>query len=385
MMWFISLPFFILFLSIPILTYIRTYLESKMIKQIVSEKQKAEGKRIEALKETIEYSDLFSSYGASNWAFERYNIIRKDVISLSQRQVMIQSVFGGIQSLLNILMQSFLAFFSMGVSWGGIGAAFVSLQAMQDNVAKFRGAITRLPKTLIPIDRLGELLKESSILNEHNTENSLIELTDIEVVVDEKKILEINELKIQAGEKLAIVGKNGSGKTTLLHVLMQQIKIDSGIQKIALYKDESERRKNIGYAPVNANLFSDTVFNNIGMGQENKDTICNILTKLRLDNKNNDMPDTLSKGGAQRVNLARTLISDRNKIWFFDEPTISLDKDIAVDIMKLIFESDKTVVFVTHDLDMAKPATRIIMLENGQIVKIGKYDDLISDDYLTSR
>ncbi len=193
-------------------------------------------------------------------------------------------------------------------------------------------------------------------------------------------------LEIQAGYFYAIIGKSGSGKSTLLQILGALDKPSSGkfyLEGESVF-DKSDleitllRRRRIGFVFQSFNLLSEhTIIENILMpvhldGKEpKKERLEEIVDSLDIADKLYFYPDELSGGQRQRVAIARALISNP-AIILADEPTGNLDEASGRDVIKLLKESarkfDQTIILVTHDMDIAREADRIIRIEDGNIV-----------------
>lgn len=200
-------------------------------------------------------------------------------------------------------------------------------------------------------------------------------------------------LEIEEGLFYAIVGKSGSGKSTLLHILGGLDKPTRGKlylegQSVFDLKDSELavlRRRRIGFVFQAYNLLQEhTVIENILMpihldGKEpDMDHFNEVVKSLDIEEKLNYYPDELSGGQRQRVAIARALIS-KPAIVLADEPTGNLDEKTGQEVIKLIKESAKkfnqTIVLVTHDLEIAAEADRVITISDGRITSI---EDAIS-------
>ncbi|MBQ9278721.1 MAG: ABC transporter ATP-binding protein [Lachnospiraceae bacterium] len=194
------------------------------------------------------------------------------------------------------------------------------------------------------------------------------------------------DLTIQKGEFTAIVGASGSGKSTLLHLLggvdtptEGQVIIDG--ENIYDLKDEKRsilRRRKIGFIFQTYNLIPVlTVKENIVMpvlldGNKVDDKeVDDLIELLGLTERKNHLPNQLSGGQQQRVAIGRAVIN-KPAIIIADEPTGNLDKKNSEETMALLIkavkETGQTLVLVTHEMDIAAMADRIIHLEDGSIV-----------------
>lgn len=195
-------------------------------------------------------------------------------------------------------------------------------------------------------------------------------------------------LEIEEGEFVAIVGASGGGKSTLLHMLGGLDNPTSGkviMNGKDIYKMSNDeraifRRRSIGFVFQFFNLIPVlTAKENIELaasldsGEVDEEMIEEIIKILRLTDRLNHFPNQLSGGEQQRVSIGRAL-ANKPEIILADEPTGKLDKKNSQDTMDLLKLFAKkygiTVVIITHDLNLASTADRIIKLEDGKIVSI---------------
>lgn len=194
------------------------------------------------------------------------------------------------------------------------------------------------------------------------------------------------DLTINKGQFTAIVGTSGSGKSTLMHLLGGVDNPTSGKvyiegEDIFALKDEKRsifRRRKIGFIFQEYNLIPIlTVEENIVMpvlldgNKVDKKEVDELLERLGLADRRNHLPSQLSGGQQQRVAIARAIIN-RPSIILADEPTGNLDKRNSEEVINMMFEAvrdrNETLVIVTHEMDIAAMADRIIHLEDGAIV-----------------
>lgn len=194
------------------------------------------------------------------------------------------------------------------------------------------------------------------------------------------------DLSIEKGLFNAIIGRSGSGKSTLLHVLSGLDRPTSGkvlIGGVDMFSFSDEkmaifRRRSMGFVFQQFNLLDEySVLNNICMplrldGRKPDETFLAEVTKmLGIEEKLKKYPYELSGGEQQRVAIARSILA-KPHIIFADEPTGNLDKKAGEDTLNLLSSCaarfGQTLIIVTHDLEIAKKADRIIKIEDGKIV-----------------
>ncbi len=199
---------------------------------------------------------------------------------------------------------------------------------------------------------------------------------------------------INAGDKVAIVGKSGCGKSTLLKLNLGLYSPEKGSISVDDIDISSinikDFRSQIGVVLQEPQLFNDTVKNNILIGKENipdsllykvaelsgiNDFLVN--TPLGLDTIVSEKGINFSGGQRQRISLARALINNP-KILLMDEPTSSLDNESESSFMSTILKLSSTCIVVSHRLSTIINFNKIIVIDNGKIVEVGSHNELMS-------
>ncbi|MCU9810609.1 MULTISPECIES: ABC transporter ATP-binding protein [Paraclostridium] len=203
----------------------------------------------------------------------------------------------------------------------------------------------------------------------------------------ESKVNALNNvnINIEKGEFVAIIGPSGSGKSTLLHLLGGLEKISSGSIKvngkdISKLKDielAEYRRKEVGFVFQQYNLIpvlnvEENIELPLMLGNDDIDEIyiSELIEVLGLKDRKNHLPSQLSGGQQQRVAIGRAL-STKPSIILADEPTGNLDSKTTDEVMELLKKSirkfKQTLIVITHDINIAKKADRIINIVDGTI------------------
>ena len=193
--------------------------------------------------------------------------------------------------------------------------------------------------------------------------------------------------KVEKGEFVAIVGASGSGKSTLLHLIGGVDRPTSGkvfIDGKDIYKFSDDelaifRRRQVGIIYQFYNLIpilnveeNITLPLNLDNREVDKKRLDKLINLLGLNNRRTHLPNELSGGQQQRTAIGRAMVTNP-AIILADEPTGNLDSKSSDEIVELLKKSNRdynqTIIMITHDMEIAKFADRIIKIEDGKIVK----------------
>jgi phospholipid/cholesterol/gamma-HCH transport system ATP-binding protein len=224
----------------------------------------------------------------------------------------------------------------------------------------------------------------------------MVELRDIHLSFDEKKVLDGVSLEVEPLDRVVIMGQSGSGKSTILRLILGILRPESGSVFFKQFEiSRLNRRKlqqvrtHIGMVyQYSALLSSRNVRDNVALPLEELTTksreeidkiVDEKLALVGMLDAKDEAPSELSGGMKKRVSLARALVMDPELI-LFDEPSAGLDPVIATVIDELIIsltESSKvTSIIVTHEMDSAfRIGTRMAMLYQGKIIEQGEAEE----------
>ena len=194
---------------------------------------------------------------------------------------------------------------------------------------------------------------------------------------------------------MGVIGKSGGGKTTLIDLLLGLLSPSKGTIKADSIDINSNIRRwqdNIGYVPQNIFLIDDTIRQNIALGvpkrKINEDSILKAISSAQMNDLIKSLPNGLdtvvgeygvrfSGGQRQRIGIARAMYNNPG-ILIFDESTSSVDNITEKKLMKSLnsLTKEKTVIIIAHRLNVVKDCDKIIMLEDGEIVAEGSWQDL---------
>ncbi|MDO8508269.1 MAG: ABC transporter ATP-binding protein [Nanoarchaeota archaeon] len=263
----------------------------------------------------------------------------------------------------------------------GIRGFFISLGDFQD---------------LFDYERVNNEIKDNANSRKINILNGEIEFNNISFKYRKgKSAINGLNLEINKNEKIALVGRSGCGKTTLVKLLYRFFDVDSGEIKIdgINIKDfqQESLRSELSIVPQEAILFDDTIYNNISFSNPSasREEIMRAIKFSQLDGLIKGLPKKentivgergvkLSGGERQRVSIARAILANK-KILVLDEATSALDSEtehqIQKDLEKLM--EGRTSIIIAHRLSTIMKADKIVVMDKGKIVQIGKHRDLI--------
>ena len=221
--------------------------------------------------------------------------------------------------------------------------------------------------------------------------------------VEDKPLIENLNLKVNPGEKIAIVGPTGGGKTTIVNILMRFYDPKSG--KVLVDKrdittmNRSDVRRIFGMVLQDTMLFSGSVYDNIAYGKEGAtyDEVMEAARKAHIDSFIDALPNgydtqinedstNISAGQKQLLTIARAYLSNR-PILILDEATSNVDTRTELLIQKTMDElmEGRTVFVIAHRLSTIENADLILVVDNGRIVERGRHSELLMQNGLYSK
>ncbi|MFL2619904.1 MAG: ABC transporter ATP-binding protein [Flavobacteriaceae bacterium] len=212
-----------------------------------------------------------------------------------------------------------------------------------------------------------------------------------------EQVIDDFDIEIKSGSTNAIVGATGSGKSTIIKLLNRFYDLDDGFIYIDDIKIEdysiSSLRRNIGFVSQDVHLFSDSILNNITLKNTNVSflRVKEAAKEIELDDFISSLPDgynynvrergvSLSTGQRQLISFLRAYIKNP-QILVLDEATSSIDTDSELLIQKAIdkITKNRTSIIIAHRLSTIMKADNIIVMDKGQIVEVGKHDELLKN------
>ena len=215
-----------------------------------------------------------------------------------------------------------------------------------------------------------------------------------------KDALQMVDLDIKKGERIALVGRNGAGKTTLVKIICGLLPHSRGDILLSIdgktFDDAAMRRKIVSAMFQDFARYDGTIRENVELGdierKGNSKLLQKVLAKSGVDAISKDLSGgneqvvgreiggvDLSVGQWQHIALARALFKSQAGLLVMDEPSAAMDAEAEERLLRLMEDvtKDRTCLIVSHRLSTVQVATRIIVLDNGRIVEQGKHEDLI--------
>lgn len=263
-----------------------------------------------------------------------------------------------------------------------------------------------VPRSLVSARRIQEVLDtENTILDSENpealpNENGKLVFDNVSFKYPnaDEYVLKNISFETNPGETVAFIGSTGSGKSTVIKLIPRLFDVTDG--KITYCgKDirnikQSDLRDRIGYATQKAFLFKGTIKSNIEFGRDvSEDELQNAIQVSQstniIEEKENGIDEMITQGGTnvsggqkQRLSIARSLAQNKS-IYIFDDSFSALDyetdKKLRKELNELIAKTKSTVLIVAQRISTIKNADKIIVLEEGKVVGMGKHEQLMND------
>ncbi len=381
---------------------------SKKIKRFTKRGQISTGTLTALLQESIQGNRIVKAFGMEEYESEKFVAENRKLFKQSLRASRIKSIVAPVMELL-------AAFAIGGVVWYG-GWSVVAGGRTQGEFMAFMAAMflmyqpfkgltktyTLVHQGIAGAERVFEILDETPEVKEKPSAieaaafSDALEFRDVSFGYSEKLVLKNINLKIKAGEMVALVGVSGVGKSTLVDLIPRYFDVNAG--RITLdgvdIRDLSLRslRAQIGVVAQHTFLFDDTVRNNIAYGHPEWD-LADVMAAARAahahefisalphgyDSRIGEMGLQLSGGQRQRLAIARALLKNA-PILILDEATSALDAEsekLVQDALENLMIKRTTLV-IAHRLSTIRKADRIVVLVDGTIVEEGTHEELLA-------
>ena len=308
---------------------------------------------------------------------------------------------------------------TIGILWYGAKLIDIDVMSVGDMMAFIQYAMhvvmsfmilamvwTMVPRALVSLGRVNEVLStENTIMDKDDTvdvpSEGVLAFNDVSFKYPnaEENVLEHISFKALPGETVAFIGSTGSGKSTIVKLIPRLFDVSEGSitygdHDIRDYR-QKDLREHIGYVTQKAILFKGTIKSNIEFGEEIDEAALNSAIDIAqareiISEKELGIDEPITQGGTnvsggqkQRISIARALAKRDANIFIFDDSFSALDyktdKKLRDELAKMIEKKKSTVLIVAQRISTIKNADKIIVLDEGKIVGMGKHSELMKD------
>ena len=308
---------------------------------------------------------------------------------------------------------------TIGILWYGAKLIDIDVMSVGDMMAFIQYAMhvvmsfmilamvwTMVPRALVSLGRVNEVLStENTIVDKEDTivvpNEGVLAFNDVSFKYPnaEENVLEHINFKALPGETVAFIGSTGSGKSTIVKLIPRLFDVSDGSitygdHDIRDYR-QKDLRDHIGYVTQKAVLFKGTIKSNIEFGEEIDEDALNSAIDIAqareiISEKELGVNEPITQGGTnvsggqkQRISIARALAKRDANIFIFDDSFSALDyktdKKLRDELSKMIEKKKSTVLIVAQRISTIKNADKIIVLDEGKIVGMGKHSELMKD------
>ena len=308
---------------------------------------------------------------------------------------------------------------TIGILWYGAKLIDIDVMSVGDMMAFIQYAMhvvmsfmilamvwTMVPRALVSLGRVNEVLStENTIVDKEDTvdvpNKGVLAFNDVSFKYPnaEENVLEHINFKALPGETVAFIGSTGSGKSTIVKLIPRLFDVNEGSitygdHDIRDYR-QKDLRDHIGYVTQKAVLFKGTIKSNIEFGEETDEDTLNSAIDIAqareiISEKELGVNEPITQGGTnvsggqkQRISIARALAKKNANIFIFDDSFSALDyktdKKLRDELSKMIEKKKSTVLIVAQRISTIKNADKIIVLDEGKIVGMGKHSELMKD------
>lgn len=308
---------------------------------------------------------------------------------------------------------------TIGILWYGAKLIDIDVMSVGDMMAFIQYAMhvvmsfmtlamvwTMVPRALVSLGRVNEVLStENTIMDKDDTvdvpSEGVLAFNDVSFKYPnaEENVLEHISFKALPGETVAFIGSTGSGKSTIVKLIPRLFDVSEGSITYGDHdiRDYSQKdlRDHIGYVTQKAILFKGTIKSNIEFGEEIDEAALNSAIDIAqareiISEKELGIDEPITQGGTnvsggqkQRISIARALAKRDANIFIFDDSFSALDyktdKKLRDELSKMIEKKKSTVLIVAQRISTIKNADKIIVLDEGKIVGMGKHSELMKD------
>ena len=398
--------------TIPLLL-ISTYIFKEKIKVAFNDVRNAVANLNTFVQEHISGMNIVQIFGSEKREFEKFRQINEEHKHANMRSVLYYSVYFPVAEIIAAAGIGLLVWYgakgvilteTTGITIGKLIAFIMYIQMFFRPIRMIADRYNTLQMGIVSSSRILNLLDD----NEHIQSNGNYKPEHVKGDIEfqnvwfayngEQYVLKDVNLSIKQGETVALVGATGAGKSSIINLLNRFYEINKGTIKVdgvdIKEYDLGTLRKNIGVVLQDVFLFSDTILNNITLGNPDvtEEMVWHaadlvgarkFIQRLpgQLSYNVMERGSTLSVGQRQLISFIRAMVYDP-KILVLDEATSSVDSETEELIQQAIGKmmSGRTSVVIAHRLSTIQKANKIIVMDHGQIIEVGKHEDLLAKE-----
>ncbi|MDH4089867.1 MAG: ABC transporter ATP-binding protein/permease [Cyclobacteriaceae bacterium] len=398
--------------TIPLLL-ISTYVFKEKIKVAFNDVRNAVANLNTFVQEHITGMNIVQIFGSEQREFEKFNEINNDHKQANLRSVLYYSIYfpvaeiiaaAGIGLLVWYGAKGVINYEETGITIGKLIAFIMYIQMFFRPIRMIADRYNTLQMGIVSSSRILNLLDST----EHVQNNGVVKAEHVRGDVrfdhvwfaynDAAYVLKDINLDIKSGETIALVGATGAGKSSIINLLNRFYEINRGAIQVDGVDikdyDLGTLRKNIGVVLQDVFLFSDTILNNITLGNSEvtEEMVWHAADLVGARRFIDRLPGklaynvmergaTLSVGQRQLISFIRAMVYDP-KILVLDEATSSVDSETEEMIQHAIEKmmSGRTSIVIAHRLSTIQKADKIIVLDHGEIKEVGRHEELLTHD-----
>ncbi|XP_057457925.1 putative ABC transporter C family member 15 [Lotus japonicus] len=371
---------------------------TKIQKRYQTKIMEAKDNRMKATSEVLRNMKTLKLQAWDSQFFQRIEALRQIEYSWllkSLRQAAFAAfIFWGSPTFISVITFWACMFLGIELTAGRVLSAFATFRMLQDPIFSLPDLLNVIAQGKVSVDRIASFLRKEEI------QRDVIELvakdkTEFDIVIDKGRFswdpemtsptIDGIELKVKRGMKVAICGTVGSGKSSLLSGILGEIYKQSGTVKISGTK---------AYVPQSAWILTGNIRDNITFGKEYNDEkyektveACALKKDFELFS-GGDLTEigergiNMSGGQKQRIQIARAVYQDAD-IYLFDDPFSAVDAHTGTHLFKeclMGILKEKTILFVTHQVEFLPAADLILVMQNGRIAQAGTFEELLKQN-----
>lgn len=345
----------------------------KKVNSLEADKRKVESVKAEKSEVLFENLELDLMYGDENKSLDCYmNYVEAGWKLQKKKELFSEGILCihiYVQSFLQIILQNniFKKMQSGKLMQADSLTLLLILDKLTSMIKEIAQRILETGQMKVSVERAAQLEKfEERPLSKENSltkkdGEAVLDVKNLSVSFEERKILTDINLTILKGEKIAVIGENGSGKSTLLKTILGLVRASSGNCYV--------NGKMAAYIPAEPFLFSESVDDNIDMGCDTMDKELQKSVMEICKNFEFRKPEELSGGQKQLVNICRGVVKKAD-ILFADEPTSHLPKEKSAEVMSWLISSSSSCMVITHDLSLLPLFTKVYQIRDGKIKEV---------------